>query len=150
MHWHADFEIFACGEKITNLPKPVFPANYVGTSTLHHHDDFRLHVEGLVIKKEDVSLRSFFHVIGGSLSKDELRIPLEGGTFANYKNGDLCPDGKAGELKLYKRNWATNDQWVEIPELDDYVLLPEFNVPSKDLACKEYCGDYLKIAFETK
>src|SRR3989344_2967874 len=145
VHWHADFEIWACGEKLA-LPKATFPSNYVGTSTLHHHDDYRIHVEGLVVSKDDVALRSFFRVIGGDLEKGRLAVPNTDVNSRNalpvleFNNGDLCPNGKPGKVKLYVKNQETG-AFEENPGIDDYVLKPFYNIPP---------GDYLKIAFETE
>ena len=38
VHWHADFEIWFCGEK-QMLPESEGISNKVGTEVLHHHDD---------------------------------------------------------------------------------------------------------------
>ncbi len=145
VHWHADFEIWLCGEKITSLPKSHFPANYVGTATFHYHDDNRIHVEGLVIKRTDVSLGSFFRIIGGSLSKDTIVVPIEGGKNLTYGNGGLCPNGRSGKVKLYVLDQTTGE-FVENDQIDDYVLAPEFYVYGE----RSGKGDVLKIVFETE
>ena len=60
VHWHADFEIWVCGEKVDILdPKGL--SNRIGTSVFHEHNDNRVHVEGVVVDKKDVSLDEFFH-----------------------------------------------------------------------------------------
>ncbi|MEK6954754.1 MAG: hypothetical protein AABX01_07110 [Candidatus Micrarchaeota archaeon] len=148
-HWHADFEIWACGEKITNLPTSKLPANFVGTPTFHYHDDFRIHVEGIVVERKDVTLGGFFKVIGGSLGGESMSVPLENGSHLAYRNGDLCPNGKPGKLRLYLRDWALPDKFVESAEMDNYVLKPYFNVPPVGSVCISNCGDFMKIAFET-
>src|SRR3990172_8278827 len=48
VHWHADFEIYDCGQKI-DLVDPTGLSNKIGTATLHEHNDNRVHVEGVVL-----------------------------------------------------------------------------------------------------
>ena len=100
VHWHADFEIWACGEKI-HLPGPenVFD-NKVGTAVFHHHDDDRIHVEGILLDKQDADLSQFFKTIGGSLTTESIGIPQHDKTVKVWRNGDLCGD-QPGKLKVY-------------------------------------------------
>lgn len=144
VHWHADFEIWVCGEKITSLASPVFPSNKVGSETQHHHDDYRMHVEGVVVKKEDVSLGKFFEAIGGELTKESITIPLNDGTKVTYKNGMKCPDGKEGIIRLLVMNSTTAGKLVEKPGLDEYVLSPHFSTVVEGAE-----GDLLMIVFGT-
>ena len=59
VHWHADFEIWKCGQKI-DLLDPTGLSNRIGTPVFHEHGDDRIHVEGVVMNLEDVSLHHFF------------------------------------------------------------------------------------------
>lgn len=140
VHWHADFEIWVCKEKITNLKTAEFPSNKVGTAVLHHHDDYRMHVEGLVIKKEDVSLAAFFKAINGSFTGETLTLELEGNKFIGISNGHECPERKPGKWRLYVKNPQTGE-FEEHTELEHYVLKPFFNVPP---------GDYLILTFDSE
>ena len=140
VHWHADYEIWACGEKVEHLEDAGLLSNTVGSPVLHHHEDNRIHVEGLVVNKEDIALAKFFKVIGGGLTDSAITLPLEGGAVKTYRNGDLCPDGKPGTLRLYVKEHQTG-QFFESTEIAGYVIKPGFEVPP---------GDYLKIAFETE
>ena len=47
VHWHADFEFWACGEKL-DLKDPEGFFNRVGSPVFHEHNDDRIHVEGVV------------------------------------------------------------------------------------------------------
>lgn len=110
VHWHASFDINICGQHV-DLPCGkegkgiVHGEKFCGLPALHHHYDNVMHIEGLIKKKEDISLGTFFDSIGVSFDKDKI---------IDKKNGDLCPDGKPGVLKMY-----VNDQ----PRTDfrDYV-----------------------------
>jgi len=145
IHWHADFEIWLCGENVTSIAKPEFPRNKVGNETLHHHNDFRIHVEGLVVNKQDVSLGRFFQSIGGGLTKDSIIVPLENGEKLSYTNGMLCPNGKTGKLRLLVMNSQTAGEFVERQELDEYTISPFFTTIAEGGQ-----GDLLKIVFETE
>ena len=131
VHWHADFEVWACGERL-ELQQSSGMSNRVGTSIFHHHNDYRIHVEGAITDYRQASLGKFFEVIGGDFHADELSVILKDGTRKTWMTGMACPDGRAGEVRLYvngERNY----------ELDDYVISPHETVPP---------GDVLKIAFE--
>ncbi len=109
VHWHAYVDMSICGEH-KDLPKSeggdtVHGKQFKGIHLLHTHDDNIIHIEGLIQKKEDIALGRFFDVIEMPFDKDKIM---------DKKNGDLCPDGRPGILKMY-----VNDQ----PRTDfrDYV-----------------------------
>lgn len=148
VHWHADFEIWVCGEKTTNLVHSTDFSGRVGTPVLHHHNDYRIHVEGVVIRKSDVSLKEFFEAIGGSLSdstENRVRflIPLENGGLRTVQNGDLC-NGKPGQWKLFVQNSKTNGFELRT-ELGEFVLSPYFETSITGGA-----GDLLKLSFDSE
>lgn len=100
VHWHADFEIIACGEE---LPPPNAPhklSNKTGTPVLHQHVDKRYHVEGVVLDLEEVALDRFFEVQGGTLTENTFRVPT-GDTVKTYINGDACPNGEQGSWNVF-------------------------------------------------
>lgn len=77
VHWHADFEIWACGNEVELRDPTGFLSNKIGTATYHEHDDKRIHVEGVPTDLPyDFSLGKFFNVVGGGISKDSLVVPL--------------------------------------------------------------------------
>src|SRR5689334_20592308 len=43
VHWHADFEVWACGVQLELRNPSGFLSNKIGTPTLHEHDDQRIH-----------------------------------------------------------------------------------------------------------
>ncbi len=131
VHWHADYEVWACGEKL-ELQMAEGLSNKIGTQLFHHHNDMRIHVEGVVMDWNEVGLREFFEAIGGEFTKDELTVILKDETTKTLHNGDLCPDGHAGTLKLYV-NGEQNGK------MNEYVIKPYSQVPP---------GDFLKIVFD--
>ena len=131
VHWHADFEIWVCGQR-TELPKSEGFSNKIGNPLFHHHNDYRIHIEGVVEDLSDVNLGNFFRAIGGIFTKDTLGIPQSDGGMAIFRNNDLCPDGHPGIVKLFV-NGNLNE------ELDTYTIAPYSEVPP---------GDVLKIVFD--
>lgn len=142
VHWHADFEIWDCGEEV-DLRDPQGLSNRVGTPVFHEHDDFRIHVEGVVVKKEDVALDNFFKVIGGTLTQNYLQVPTDEG-MAFLHDGDLC-DGKPGKIQVFAYkvvNPREHGQWAytqeKIEDFAKYFLSPYSMVPPGDCIIVEF------------
>lgn len=148
VHWHADFEIWDCGQEL-DLINPQGFSNKVGTPSLHEHNDNRIHVEGTVVNEQDVSLKSFFRVVGGDLSADEMRVPVDGQGLIVRRNDDLCAGGEPGIMQVFlykiekahhsqKSNFVYEQTKLDNPDL--YVLSPFATVPP---------GDCIIIEFDT-
>lgn len=90
VHWHADIEYWACGNEL-ELVDPSGLSNKTGNSTLHEHDDRRIHVEGVVIdEKVDPSLQNLLAAQNVLLGTDRLTIPVEPShVFENDIDGDV-------------------------------------------------------------
>jgi len=131
VHWHADFEIWACGKEI-KLAEPKGLSNKQGTDLMHAHNDNRIHVEGVLLDKKEASLGAFFHAVHGSLSSDGMQIPTDNG-LASFHEGDKCNDKPA---KLYV---FVNGNIVSDPS--HYVIAPYEKVPP---------GDRIKFVFTEK
>lgn len=90
VHWHADIEYWTCGNELELLDPTGF-SNKIGTSTLHEHNDHRIHLEGVVVdEKVDASLGKFMHVIGGAVTDNAMVVPLnpDGNYFEDEVDGD--------------------------------------------------------------
>lgn len=118
VHWHADFEIWACGEKL-DLKNPVGLYNRVGNPVLHEHNDNRIHIEGVVKDWEDINLENFFKTVGIT-AENELQL-------TDSKLGDVvfkdCNNKKASpQVFLYKvKNPENLNNWkFEQKKLEDY------------------------------
>jgi len=142
VHWHADLEVWNCGEKV-NLIDPQGLSNRIGTPVFHEHDDFRIHVEGVVVKTEDVSLGNFFNVVGGTLTQDALQVPTNEGMMLS-NDGDLC-DGKPGKIQVFaykidnpeeQGSWIFTQQKIE--DHSSYLLSPYSIVPPGDCIIIEF------------
>lgn len=140
VHWHADFEVWACGRKL-DLIDPTGLANRVGSPVFHEHGDGRIHVEGAVVDFKDVALGNFFQSVGGEIHDEHFTFPTNEKLY-EYKNGDLCADGTPGVLQVFV--WKIEDgeffqQKLDNPE--DYVVSPHSIIPP---------GDCLIIEFEVE
>ncbi len=121
VHWHADVDIEICGEPYF-LPSIEGFRNQVGTELVHTHEDMRIHVEGPVMEPEEASLGNFFDLQG---------IPFSATEITDKKNGDLCPDGKPGKVRMFVNG-------KESFEFDKHIIAPYPDVPP---------GDFIKITF---
>jgi len=136
VHWHADFGIYKCGERL-DLVDPQGVSNRIGTSVFHEHGDNRIHVEGVIIDKRDADLHNFFRVIGGELTNTKLKLATNTGML-EVNNGDLC-NGKPGKLQgfVYKTEGSKYDQ-LKMDKLQDYILNPYQLVPPGDCIIIEF------------
>ena len=132
VHWHADFEIWACGQEM-DLRDPTGLSNKIGTSTLHEHNDKRIHLEGVVLNSGDDSLGKFFSVIGGSLKDNILTIPVENG-YTILHSGNFCIDKAYNELQffVYKTLPSGNYFQQKITDPSNYTIGQYGNVPPGD------------------
>lgn len=137
VHWHADFEIIACGKEIGPVDVGGL-SNKKGTNVLHEHEDRRIHIEGVVVKEGDVSLESFFAAQGGELTETSFAIPANEGVL-RYTNGDQCKDTGPGLWQVFL--YTTDNGIARQQKLDDfvhYVPSPYTNVPPGDCIIFEF------------
>jgi len=142
VHWHADFEIWNCDEKI-ELIKPKGISNSVGSPVFHEHGDNRIHVEGVVVQRKEVDLHNFLEVVGGSLTNDYLSVLTDEGII-EISNDNLC-NGNPGKLQvfLYKiknpeatKNWKFEQQ--KLGDFEDYIVSPYSQIPPGDCIIIEF------------
>ena len=123
VHWHADIEIIICGEEVKLKEAESVFSNKVGTSEVHHHEDMRIHVEGVVNSREEATLGYFFDSIGEEFSSTSI---------LGYENGDVCSNtGLPGIVKMF-----VND--IPIFDFDNHEITHYARVPP---------GDKIKIIF---
>ncbi|MBI2130992.1 hypothetical protein HYU10_04450 [Candidatus Woesearchaeota archaeon] len=142
VHWHADFEIWYCGEKI-DLVDPGGISSKVGTNILHEHNDDRIHVEGVVMERHHADLYNFFRTIGGYLEYGSLGVPAIDG-FVEIRDGDLC-SGRQGKIQVFVYkvlNPQSAGVWefeqLKLLDFRNYVLSPFSNVPPGDCIIIEF------------
>lgn len=128
VHWHADYEVWACGEKL-DLVDPVFPRNKIGSPLFHEHNDDRIHIEGTVHEFDKVSLGAYFAVIKGELSQGVLTYPTVNGV-RSFRDGNQCGT-ETGKLNVY----------INGDRIDDYeyhLFYPDAYVPPGDCVIVEF------------
>lgn len=143
VHWHADYRIVVCGTAYEILDPGSMLSNKVGTPILHEHNDNRIHIEGTPRALKEVSLGSFFRVIGGELSTDHLAFTDDQGALIEKTTGDLCTD-TPGTLRVFiqKENIETGERtWSLESNAPEYVISGETLIPP---------GDRIYISFDGK
>ncbi len=127
VHWHADIEFWACGSEVELRNPHGTLSNKIGTATYHEHNDKRIHLEGVVVKKsEDASLGKFMRVTDGFLQDDAIAIPLNDDQAEWFVSGDQI-DGD-------KQSFANAEQ------LKRYVKQADKG-PVMQLTSSQSCGD---------
>lgn len=119
VHWHSDIEFWACGAEL-NLKDPTGKlSNKIGSATYHEHDDKRIHLEGVVVKKsEDASMEKFMRVTGGFITNDAVGIPLNDDESTWYADGDkLDGDRQNLDHKDQLRNYVKKTDTGNILQL---------------------------------
>lgn len=136
IHYHADFEIYKCGQEV-NLLDPQGLSNKVGTEVIHEHGDNRIHIEGVLLDEHDASLGHFFAELGGSMDENHLTIPTNQG-LVTFKNGDLCGSRPAVfQVFVYQTKGDHYFQQKLTEDPQDYTISPEGNVPPGDCVILE-------------
>lgn len=136
VHWHADFEIYNCGQKV-EIKDPEGFSNKVGTEVVHEHNDNRIHIEGVILDQHDASLGHFFEQIGGQLHQDHMSIPTEEG-LVELENGQMC-NGVAASLQAFV--YHTEDHIFSQQKLTDpenYIISPFGQIPPGDCIIIEF------------
>lgn len=105
VHWHADIEFWACGVQLELRNPSGFLSNKIGTSTLHEHNDQRIHLEGVVVDNSvDATVGKFMRVIGGSISSNSMTVPLADSMLEDFVDGDMIDAGGATNIEKYIKN----------------------------------------------
>lgn len=139
VHHHGDFRIFDCDKEIELIDPKGF-SNKVGTSTLHEHNDKRIHIEGVIVEEKDASLGRFFEVVGGELVSKRLVVPTENG-LVERNDGDVCLSEEPGEVQVFvfKTDPATNTFTQEkITLQEEYIISPFSLIPPGDCIIVEF------------
>lgn len=113
VHWHALVDIELCGKK-TDLPRVGAGAHHRGMPLLHTHDDNKIHIEGQIFKREDIALGKFMDAVGAKFSNE---------TIMEHRNGDKCPDGKEGTVKMFVNGIPNNEFRDWVPRDNDVVKI---------------------------
>lgn len=136
VHWHADYEIYLCGEKV-ELINPEGLSNKIGSSIFHEHNDNRIHIEGVVVNPQEVSLKEFFEVTGGQLSATTLTISTPQ-SVRSVNNGELCNNQLAILQAFLYKTVNGKVQQEKLLDFPNYVISPQSYVPPGDCIIIEF------------
>lgn len=104
VHWHADLEVWACDVQLELRNPSGLLSNKIGTSTLHEHNDQRIHLEGVVVDESvDATLGKFMRVIGGSISENSLVVPVADSVLEDFVDGDSVDLGGVNNIERFIR-----------------------------------------------
>jgi len=112
VHWHADIEYWVCGSEIELRDPNGILSNKIGSATYHEHNDKRIHLEGVVVRKsEDAGFEKFMRVVGGYVTSESIGIPLNKSSdewlaYVEHRDGDqqleLSPNYLTDHIKQTK------------------------------------------------
>ncbi len=165
VHWHADYQVWACGNQLNLRDPSGILNNKIGTPTLHEHNDGRIHLEGtLVALPYDASLGKFLSVVGGGITDDSLVFPLnddgnyftgqpnspellkafiatnKSGAYARFVSGESCAQARAQvQVFAYHYDEASKtytQRKIEHPA--NYELSHTSNAPPGDCIIVEF------------
>lgn len=119
-HWHARYAVVICG-----VPRPQFPPTQ---GDVHTHGDGVIHSHPQARSEtgKNANLRRFFQSAGVGFARERIEFP--DGT--RYRNGDPCPDGSPGTLRLLV-NGRPSDAFERYVPRDRDTIVVEFGPPSR-------------------
>lgn len=112
-HWHVAYQISLCGELQPDLPQSPGGVHTHGDGLIH------MHPETPADTGSNANLRRFFATTGTRFTHTSIQLP----NSREYKNGDACPSGQPGTLRLLV-NGVPNDQFENYaPQQGDLVRI---------------------------
>ena len=92
-HWHAALGIYICSEFAPNIQSDNDPRG------IHTHGDGLVHIHPFTRASSgrNATFGVYAETVGLKVSASRVQVP--GGK--NYANGDKCPDGKAGKIRVF-------------------------------------------------
>ncbi len=113
VHWHANIRLETCGQyrSLENLGSKT---NHVGNEILHTHGDNLYHLEGAPKFMRETSIGSFFGAIG---------VPVSTERIYEYRNGDACPNGTPGMVKMTVNGIPIADMMEYTPYDNDTIVI---------------------------
>ena len=129
VHWHTDIEFWACGSELELRDPHGLLSNKIGTSTYHEHNDKRIHLEGVVVRKsEDASLEKFMRVTGGYVNDVGMGVPLnelpsQWLASGESTDGDAQPTDGFPLIEM-AGDWVTESEDVPVVGLKNGEMCP--------------------------
>ncbi|MEK6853018.1 MAG: hypothetical protein AABX59_04010 [Nanoarchaeota archaeon] len=114
-HWHAQYEIDICGEKVSQFPYSQGDVHTHGDGIIH------IHPQSESTAKENANLGRFMLGTGGAFNSTYLKLP----DGREFKNGDLCGTNPA-QVRLFVTNRPNMEFEKYVPK-DGQVIRIEFS-----------------------
>ncbi|MEE9286059.1 MAG: hypothetical protein V3V35_10085 [Dehalococcoidia bacterium] len=113
-HWHAPISITVCGGSYTEPQQSPLPG-------LHTHNDGVIHIEPRRSGEagSNASLGTYFRTSQLLVEEDLIQIPGE----QAFRNGDPCPDGQPGQLRVLVNGGEVEDFLNYLPQNGDRIAV---------------------------
>lgn len=110
-HWHAGFEARVCGVR-----QPDFAYSQ---GDVHTHGDGKIHVHPHSPDSlgANANLRKFFQSVNLGVANSTLQFP----DARSFKDGDSCPDGRQGVVRVVINGQQRGDFLSYVPQDGDFV-----------------------------
>ena len=112
-HRHANYFISICGES-----EPAFP---VSEGDVHTHGSGSIHIHpaNALDAGRNATLSRFLDGAGARLTNESIELP----SGVSFTNGDLCPDGRTGQMFLRVNGVTVAGVADYVPRVEDSVEL---------------------------
>lgn len=112
VHWHALVNIELCGQKEDLMHTKS--STMVSPMLTHTHGDNKIHIEGQIFRKEDIALGKFM---------DGINVPFSGTKIKDKQNGNKCPDGTVGTVKMFVNDQPNTEFRNYVPKDGDTIRI---------------------------
>jgi hypothetical protein len=121
-HWHSAYGIYICDEYLPSMSVGVEP----DPGGIHTHQDGVIHIHPFqtATTGRNARLGDFFAQTGLEVSSSKIQLPddpaLGDNSGKTFENGDKCPDGQEGVVKVlvWEDAAGTDDAKVFVADID--------------------------------
>lgn len=112
-HWHARYLVVICGKPVPDMPFTL--------GGIHTQGDGVIHIEPKMAADagQNANLGRFFASAGVTFARDQIAFP-NGQVF---RNGDRCPDGTVGAVRLLVNGRANRALERYVPADGDIIVV---------------------------
>lgn len=112
-HWHARYLVVICGKPMPDMP--------VTAGGIHTRGDGVIYVEPTTTADagRNANLGRFFTSAGVRFARDQITFP----TGQVYRNGDRCPDGTVGNVRLLVNGQPNRTYERYVPSDGDTIVV---------------------------
>ena len=121
-HWHAAYGVYICDQYIPSMSVGVEP----DPGGIHTHQDGVIHIHPFqtATTGRNARMSDFFGQTGLDVTSNKIQLPddpaLGDNSGQTFENGDECPDGQEGVVKVlvWEDAAGTSDPKVFIADID--------------------------------